>query len=522
MSQFPSTFNPNVESMMAKTYILGMTNRPFTAYDPRWRLVPMLAVTLPTLGNGGAVRETAPGGKQGIAVTYRIQPKAAWGDGVPVTTRDVLFTWKVGRDPRSGVANLEFYRSAYRVDALDEKTFTLHYDRLTFGYNALDDFNLLPAHLEEKNFADPPNYKNRTAYDTDRTNPGLYFGPYRIAQVTPNVQVVLIPNRTWWGERPRFERIVVRVIENTAALEANLLSGAIGMVAGEIGLSVDQAVSLERRQASRYRFLYRAGLFYEHIDLNLGNPSLQDVRVRRALLHAIDRSAVARHLFGGRQPVAHTFLNPLDAGAATGLREYRYDPAEANRLLDAAGWKRAADGVRRNARGDRLALEFRTTAGNRTRELVQQVFQDQWKRAGVAVRIRNEPARVFFGETLAHRKFGALALFASINSPENVPRASLHSSEIPAATNGFAGQNYTGFRNPQADRLLGAIEEELDGAKRKKLWRSLQELYVSELPTLPLFFRAEAYILPLRLRGVEPTGHQNPTTLWVERWGVAP
>ncbi|MBI5440521.1 MAG: peptide ABC transporter substrate-binding protein [Deltaproteobacteria bacterium] len=522
VSQFPSTFHPNVESMAAKAYILGFTHRPFTAHDPKWRLVPMLAVDLPTIENRGAVPELAPGGRRGVAVTYRIQPRATWGDGTPVTTRDVLFAWRVGRNPQSGVANVEFYRSVYRVEVVDEKTFTLHYDRLTFDYNALPQFNVLPAHLDEKNFADPANYKNRTAYDTDRTNPGLYFGPYRIAQVSPNVQVVLVPNPTWWGEKPVFRRIVVRVIENTAALEANLLSGAIDMIAGEVGFTVDQAFALERRQGARYRFLYRAGLFYEHIDLNLDNPFLKDLRVRQALLYAVDREGVSRHLFGGRQPVAHTFLNPLDAGAAAGLRQYGYDPQKAASLLDSAGWRRTGDGIRRNARGERLALEFRTTAGNRTRELVQQVFQNQWKRIGVDVRIRNEPARVFFGQTLARRKFGALALYASITSPESVPRSRYHSSEIPTARNGFAGQNYAGFRSAEADRLIPAIEEELDPKKRKRLWRALQELYVEELPTLPLFFRAEPYILPLWLRNVVPTGHENPTTLWVEKWRVQP
>jgi len=92
-----------------------------------------------------------------------------------------------------------------------------------------------------------------------------------------------------------------------------------------------------------------------------------------------------------------------------------------------------------------------TTAGNRSRELVEQVLQSQWRGIGVDVRIKNEPARVLFGDTLPHRRF-ELAMYAWISSPENVPRSILHSSEIPSAANGFVGQNATGFTSTEMDR----------------------------------------------------------------------
>ncbi|MEE8394220.1 MAG: ABC transporter substrate-binding protein, partial [Rhodospirillales bacterium] len=232
-TQFPSTFHPNIDSMLAKTYILAMTRRPFTAYDGDWKLVCMLCTELPTIENGLAAPETTTKGQRGIAVTYTIRPDAVWGDGAPVTTKDVVFTWKVGRHPKSGVGSMEFYRSLYRIEVVDDKTFTMHFDKLTFEYNAINGFSLIPVHLDELAFADPKEYKHRTTFDSDTTNEGLYFGPYVIAQVEPGSHVVLEPNPTWWGRKPHFKRIVVRVISNTAALEANLLSGAIDMIAGE-------------------------------------------------------------------------------------------------------------------------------------------------------------------------------------------------------------------------------------------------------------------------------------------------
>lgn len=522
ITQFPSTFHPNIDSMAAKSYILAMAQRPLTAYDPEWQLICMLCVELPTIENGLARIEKQDDGSDGIALTYTIQPDATWGDGVPVTTDDVLFTYAVGAHPQSGVGAAELYRRITAIDVIDAKTFVLHVDRVTFDYNAIGDFRLLPAHLERAVFeADPVAYRSRTTFDTDPTNPGLYFGPYRITEVSSGAFVVLEPNPTWWGEAPHFQRIVVKVIENTAALEANLLAGGLDMIAGELGLTIDQALAFEKRHGDRYRVVYEPGLVYEHIDLNLDNPILADRRVRKALMYGMNREALTEQLFEGRQPVAHTSVNPLDWIYTEDVPRYREDLEAAAALLDEAGWTALRSGVRYNADGEPLTLELMTTAGNRTRELVEQVLQSQWRRLGIDVRIRNEPARVFFGETMTKRKFTAMAMFAWISAPENVPRSTLHSEEIPTEANGWSGQNYTGFRNSEMDRLIDAIEIELDREKRRAMWHRLQRIYAEELPVLPLYFRANPHVWPLWLEGVTPTGHLNPSTLWIEHWRVA-
>ncbi len=520
VTQYPSTLHPNIDAMLAKTYVLAMTRRPITTYDADWKLVCMLCTRLPTIDNGLAVPEKTPDGKAGIAVTYTLLTEARWGDGKPLSTRDVAFTWKVGRHPKSGVGNIEIYRSIYKIDLKDEKTFTLHFDKLAFDYNAINDFGLLPAHLEEAAFAQPAEYKNRTTYDTETTNRGLYMGPYRIVEAVSGSHVALEPNPLWWGRKPAFKRIVVRIIGNTAALEANLLSGAIHMIAGELGLTIDQALAFERRHGKKFNILYKPGLIYEHIDLNLDNPILKDRRVRRALVHAIDRQAISRSLFAGRQPVAHGLVHPLDWVYTDDVPKYAFDVKKAAALLDAAGWSVFKGGVRHNAKGEKLTLRIMTTAGNRTRELVEQVLQSQWKAVGIDVRIKNEPARVFFGQTVTQRKFPALAMFAWLSSPENVPRSTLHSDHIPTPENNFAGQNYTGFVNAEMDELIEKIEVELDREKRRALWHRLQVVYATELPVIPLYFRAEPHVLPKWLTGIVPTGHQVPTTLWVENWGV--
>lgn len=517
ITQFPATFHPNIESMLAKTYVLDMATRPFTAFDPHWKLVCMLCEKLPTLENGLATRE----GEHGVALTYTIRADAKWADGIPVTTEDVLFTVDAGRHPLSGVSNSELYRRILKVEVRDKKTFVLHMDRLTFDYNAINDLRLVPAHIERPRFELPAEYRNRTAYDQDTTNPGLYNGPFRIAEVVQGSHIVLEHNPYWDGQAPAFKRIVVKTIENTAALEANLLSGGVDMVAGELGLPLDQSLAFEKRVGKDWNIIFKPGLVYEHIDLNLGSPILADKRVRQALLFAIDREAINKQLFGGRQPVARTSVNPLDGVHADDVPTYRFDPARAAQLLDEAGWKMSGS-VRRNAEGAPLSLELSTTAGSRSRELVSQVLQAQWRKAGIEVRLRVEPPRVFFGDTVTRRKFPHMALFAWYSAPESVPRTTLHSTMIPSEANNWSGQNYPGYVNPRMDQLIDAIEVELDRPKRVALWHELQQLYADELPALPLFFRSDAFILPKALKGVTPTGHQDPSTLWIETWRWQP
>ena len=486
ITQYPTTLNPIVDAMMAKSYTLAMTRRPMMVYDQNWELICLLCVKVPTFENGLAKKEKVEASRTGVALTIAIHPDAVWGDGVPISADDIVFTWEVGKDPKTGVGGLETYTRILAIDVIDEKTVTMHIDRVSYQYNSLAGFDLLPAHVERQHFeAGAEGYRDRTAFDTDTYNPGLYHGPYVITEKASGSHITLAKNPEWWGNEAYFEEIVVRAVENTSALEANLLSGSVDMIAGELGMSIDQGLAFEKRFGDRFAIQYRSGLVYEHIDLNLDNPILRDKRVRQAMVHAINRDAISTQLFAGRQPVATSNVNPLDVMFDPSLAPLAYDVKRAESLLNEAGWNHMRDGVRVNAAGDRLSLEFMTTAGNRTRELVQQVLQSQWARVGIEIKIINEPARVFFGKTLNERLYTGLAMFAWISAPETVPRTTLHSSHIPDPANGFGGQNYTGYKNAEVDQLIDDIEVELDPKKRRVMWSRLQEIYVEDVPVIP-------------------------------------
>jgi peptide/nickel transport system substrate-binding protein len=523
ITQYPSTLHPLIENMSAKTIVLGMTTRPLTTIDHDWQDACRLCTELPTLENGRAELVELEDGSEGMRIRWTLRPELFWGDGEPVTTEDFRFAWEMARHPQSGAIGMEFWRSIRDLEIVDARTMVMVVDRRPFGYNAAWIFWPLPEHLERAVFeAAPGEYMNRTLYQTDPTNPGLWLGPYRVTETARGSHVTLARNEAWRGPEPAFERIVVRTLERTTTLEANLLSGNLDAIWGELGMSLDQALAFEQRHGDDYQILFEPGLLYEHIDLNLDNPILADVRVRRALLHAADRNQLVQQLFDGRQQVAATFVHPMDAPfTMDGVATYEHDPEAAAALLDEAGWTLGPDGIRRNADGEPLQLELMTTAGNKMRELVQQVLQSQWRAAGIDVRLRNEAPRIFFGETTRKRAFDSMAMFAWVSAPEPVPRTVLHSSEIPTEANNHAGQNYTGYRNPEVDELIVAIENELDTEARMALWARLQAIYARDLPVLPLYFRTNVHILPEWIEGVRPTGHIITATQWVEEWSVA-
>ena len=134
--QFPGTFHPSIDAMATKNYILDMARRPFTTYDQDWKLICMLCTELPSLEKGTAVEVTRPDGTRAIDATFKIQPGAAWGDGTPITTKDVLFTWEVGKHPQSGITNSQmFAKDIVGITAVDDKTFVIHWDKFRCSYD---------------------------------------------------------------------------------------------------------------------------------------------------------------------------------------------------------------------------------------------------------------------------------------------------------------------------------------------------------------------------------------------------
>src|SRR5437667_2699563 len=338
-------------------------------------------------------------------------------------------------------------------------------------------------------------------------------GAYRLVEWRKgsSLTVEAVPNHAIFGT-PRVKHITWRFVPDTNALVANMLSGAIDVVA-TIGITFDQAVQLDKQAAGRFKVYFEPALTWEHIDLNFDNPLLQDVRVRRALAHGINREAISQQLFEGRQPVSNTYLPSRHPGYTDAVQKYPYDPARARALLQEAGFTPGPDGMLRNAAGQRLSFELNTTAGNRIREQVEQIIQQNLKDIGIEITIQNFPARVYFGEITNQRKYKALAMYAWTIAPTS-DCAELYTSEsIPNEKNGWAGQNYPGYKNADMDKTCKAARAEVDEAKRIQLLNESAQIFARDLPALPLYNRTSVSAakpglqnyLPVQLSGTYET-----------------
>ena len=526
------SLNPLIGQMSATFYLYSMVNRTLVGLNGEAEFEAQLAVELPTLENGLARFVDVDGGRK-LEADWEILPEATWGDGVPVTCRDLQLSWEIARSPYVSLPGAEIYREVEKItfDPDRPKRCTFLYQQPKWIFNRRFQFYLLPDHLERAVFEahgdQPEGYEKHTLYTTDPTNPGLYHGPYRIKELKLGSHVVFERNPTFYGEPAHIETIVTMLIPNTGTLEANLRSGSIDMVS-TLGMSFDQAIAFARRVEAEglpFEVHFRPGLVYEHIDLDLDEPALQDVRVRRALVHAIDRPGLTDALFEGQQPPALHFVAPADRWFTDDPdRIVLYEPSrrKAARLLEEAGWTLGNDGFRYDTQGNRLRLRLSTTAGNKMREVALVYLQDQWRAIGIDARIQNEPARIFFGQTMRRRLFDGAAMYAWTQSPENVPRTTVHSREIPSEENGWSGQNTPGWANPEVDRLVDELEAEFDPGRRLDLIHAIMWHYTSEVPVIPLYYRSNNAVTPANMTGYRLSATQVSATDHVEKWNLGP
>lgn len=527
MSQEFENFNPLIANMVATTYMYRMTLRSLDVIDADGKWVPQLAVEVPSFDNKKAQVKKIDG-KDRVVAEWEIKSNVVWGDGTPVTCADFEFATKVAASNNVSIPDKETYAQIEKIewDPKTPKKCTFIYDKVRWDFYQLGTLFPLPKHLEEPIFkkygSQKEGYEKNSLYTKDPTNLGLYNGPYTISEIQLGDHVTFVPNAKFYGEPAKIKKIIMKLIPNTGTMEANLRSNTIDMIS-IMGLDLDQALAFEKKikeEKLPYNILFQPSTVYEHIDLNLDNPFLKDIKVRKALVYSINKEDLVNALFEGKQQPALHNITPKDpwfTDDPTKITVYKYNKREADRLLDEAGWKMGSDGYRMKD-GKKLAFTIMTTAGNKTRELVQVYLQNQWKQIGIDVTAKNEPARVYFGETTKKRKFDSMALFAWVSSPESSPKVTFHSSKIPSAKNGYSGQNQMGWINAEVDKITDKLDMELKHENRIKLVHELLKYYTDEVPVIPLYYRSDVAVIPAQMKNYRLTGHQFPDTNAVETW----
>lgn len=528
ISQEFENMNPLIMTMSATAYMYSMVGRALTSMSADGKWVPQLAKKIPNFEDGSA--KLSADKKQLIAV-WEILENAKWSDGTPLTCADFDFARTVAASPTVSIGEKETYTQVAKIewDKATPKKCTFTYEKAKWDFYQLGRMYPLPKHLEEPVFkkygAQKEGYEKNSIYTKAPTTKGLFNGPYQISEVRLGSHVTFVPNPYFYGPAPKIQRIIVRLIPNTGTLEANLRTGEIDTI-GTLGFAFDQAIAFDKKvkkESLPFEVMFRPSITYEHIDLNLDNPILKDLKVRKALVYAINRDELVKALFDGRQDVAIHSMSPQDPWFTkdpTKITLYPYSRREAGRLLEEAGWKlNTTDGFRYKD-GKKMTFSFMTTAGNKTRETVQTFLQSQWKDVGIEIVIKNEPAKVFFGETTKKRKFPAMAMYAWTSSPESNPRSTLHSTAVPSEKNGWSGQNNMNWKNAGVDAAIEKLDTEFDGKKRIELAHQMMKAYTDEVPVIPLYYRSDVAVTPKALTNFRLPGHQFAETNSVELWQI--
>jgi peptide/nickel transport system substrate-binding protein len=516
MAQEPSTLNPLFAEMAASLSVMATLFTSDVQRDNTWRLLPQGARALPTLQDGTWVLRG-----EGKVLTWKVKPRA-WHDGRPVRCADYLFTHALAQDDRVPVVVRDLTRRIAGVRCTDRPNgldvVVEWRERYAYANQTITEHGALPRHLLEPLYRSNPTRMNEAGFGND-PKVTVGDGRYRLVEWRKgsSLTVEAVPNHPISGT-PAIKRVTWRFIPDTNALVATMLSGAIDAIS-TIGISFDQAVQLERLGAGRFKVFYEPGLVWEHIDFNLSNPLLKDIRVRRAIAHAVNRDAIVQQLFQGRQPVSHTYLPTRHPGYTDRVDRYPYDPDRARRLLQEAGFFPDLDRTLRNAAGQRLVLELNTTAGNRLREQIAQIIQEDLRRVGIAMTIKNYPARVLLGDVTNKRSFPGMVMYAWILSPTSDCDSLYTSDGIPRAENGWSGQNYPGYANPAMDARCKAASREIDEGKRNRLLNETAVIFSRDLPALPLYVRAQVAAAKAGLQNFVAVQLSGTYETWnVHRW----
>jgi peptide/nickel transport system substrate-binding protein len=319
ISQEFENLNPLVMQMVATTYLYSISGRRLVNMDEKSKWVSQVVTEIPTLENKKAKIITV-GGKKKVVAEWEILSNANWGDGKPVICEDFALAREIAMNPNVSVGDKESYAQVERIDIdpKNPKKCTFTYGRARFDYYMLGTYMPLPSHLEgevyKKHKNEKEGYEKNSLYSKEPTNPGLYNGPYLISEIKLGDHVSFTPNPHFYGEKPKIQKVIVKLIPNTGTLEANLQSGTIDAI-GVVGLDFDQATGFDKKVKAEklpYSVNFAPGLTYEHIDMNMSHPILKDLNVRKALIQGLDRQTLIKSLFDGKQQIAIHSVSPKD------------------------------------------------------------------------------------------------------------------------------------------------------------------------------------------------------------------
>jgi peptide/nickel transport system substrate-binding protein len=497
VSEEPKNVNPLLAATTIEEFIDRLMFEPLLSADARGNPVPMLAVEVPTQQNRGISRD-------GLTIRYRLRRDVRWSDGVPVTSRDVIWSWRAILNPNNDVVSRHGYDDVASIDAPDAHTAIVHLKRPfapfvnTFFAESDQPYDVLPAHALAR-YSDINKLQFNSA-------PTVSDGPFLFESWRRGDRILLTANRSFFNGTPGLNSIELDFIPNEDSAVNLLRTHAVDYV-HEPSFQIYTAL----RSIPDTRIVGVNINGYEGLMFNLSHSVLADPLVRRAIAAAIDKSALAQQLTHGQAAVATEDLPNWLWAFDPAVQPVQFDPAAAIKMLNRAGWIAGNDGMLRK-QGQAMQLLLATDTQTALHRSESVLVQAALRRIGVGVEVKYYPIQLLYapqglGGVMHGGKFDLL-LYPWISGidPDN-------SSQFTCASVPPRGYNDSHYCNPAMDDAQTQALMHYDRPHRKAAYSKIERLLSQDNPLVFFWWQRTLQAISVDFHGFDP----NPT---VESWNA--
>ncbi len=482
----------NLNPHLSTSLILGNLNQLTMAYLVRYDAhnepTPELATEVPTEANGGI-------GKDGLTITWHLRKGVKWSDGAPFDADDVVFSTNAVNNPANNEVGRDGWDLITKIDEPDKYTVVFHLKKKYSGYlpsffgSAGANPCVIPKHI----LGNLPNI-NTAPYNSKPVG----IGPFRYVSWVRGDRITLEANPYYWRGVPKIKKVIYKIIPDRNTLLTQLQTGEVDMWTFVPAAYVGRAIALSNVHYSR-----GPSYLYSHVDFNTSHPALKEKVVRAALRLATDRKTILEkvgHGVGILQEDQITPASPLH----TALPEVPFDVAQANKLLDDAGWQRGPDGVRAK-NGVRLDLEMASGVGNQDIDARIEQLRSDWQQIGVKLTSKHYNTGLFFQVTggIVYGGKWDVTTFAWQLTPDGDLNPENSCSLMPPN-----GQNITRLCDPRLEKWLQLQKVTYSEEARKPIVAAAEKLIDEDVPYEVLYINEDIHAYNADLKN----WHPNNTT----------
>ena len=492
-----------------------MFNADLALLDDQSTPHPYLAESLPQLQTDNW--KVFPDGT--METTYRLRPNLVWHDGMPLTADDFVFSWRLYTTPELGQAGSLPFRAIASVEAPDNRTVFIRWSQpyvdagqlQSLGFSQTIGLPPLPQHLLGPTLESGST--QALINDPHWATEYVGLGPYRLERWEPGAFIETSAFDRHVLGAPKIQRVRLVFRPDANAAVATVLTGEAQFVAN---LPLTQATTLLRQLPAggatmvSYFNSYTAAHFQGRPDLT--SPlALRDPRVRRALVHAVDRPRLNEALYDGQNLLVDSLFattSELGRAADSAATRYPFDLGRSAQLMAEAGFSKPPGGEFYAAPGgERFSPDLR--GGEGSEESMMSAMASGWRQAGFDFTESLLP-RAQSQDVQAKSSYPGLLISQTAGGEGGIN--GMGTAQIPGPENGWRGSAWNGYSNPEMDRLIGVFGAALAPADRALAAQDIVRLYTIDLPAIPLFFPVSPHLFTSDLSGphLRPAS-SNPT-----------